>query len=449
MSVPGGRSVLLSVISAVMACSMAVGSMAVAAGAATKGPPSPTSSLQCAPGLGTGSPGVTSKQINVAAVSTLTGPLSADFAALVPGAEAYFDTVDAHGGVNGRKIVLAHSLNDVGTGTRFESETHVAIDQDNAFAVLVSSYWFTPTYFTSTCTPTYGFNVTGDWTAAPNLFAAGGSVENYASTAPSIAYLAKTLKVKSLAALAYGVSSSSDACKADVTALRKAGFTISYSDLELTPLNPNLVPDVQRIRDAGSGLIVSCLTVNGNIALSRDIKLYGLHVKQLWQTVVSQSVVNKDSKLIQGVYFRVTNVPLQANVKFPGTYPGLAAYLSAMKRYEPTYLGDNTALQGWESAALLAAGIKAAGSHLTQANVVKATNQLTTFTANGINTPMNWTRTHTYSTAPFCSAFVQVQGTKLQPVLGKGKQVFLCFGSTAKRSTPVPTLPGAPGPAEG
>ena len=42
MSVPGGRSVLLSVISAVMACSMAVGSMAVAAGAATKGPPSPT-----------------------------------------------------------------------------------------------------------------------------------------------------------------------------------------------------------------------------------------------------------------------------------------------------------------------------------------------------------------------------------------------------------------------
>ncbi|MGO9457371.1 MAG: ABC transporter substrate-binding protein, partial [Acidimicrobiales bacterium] len=335
-------------ISAVAVFSMAVGSMTVAAGATTKGPSSPTSSLQCAPGLGTGAPGVTSKQINVAAVSTLTGPLSADFAALVPGAEAYFDTVDAHGGVNGRKIVLAHSLNDVGTGTRFESETHVAIDQDDAFAVLVSSYWFTPTYFASTCTPTYGFNVTGDWTTSPNLYAAGGSVENYASTAPSIAYLAKTLKVKSLAALAYGVSSSSDACKADVTALKKAGFTISYTDLELTPLNPNLVPDVQRIRDSGSGLILSCLTVNGNIALSRDIKLYGLHVKQLWQTVVSQSVVNKDSKLIQGVYFRVTNVPLQANVKFPGTYPGLTAYLSAMKRYEPSYLGDNTALQGWE-----------------------------------------------------------------------------------------------------
>ncbi|MGO9456538.1 MAG: hypothetical protein ACLP62_05755, partial [Acidimicrobiales bacterium] len=103
----------------------------------------------------------------------------------------------------------------------------------------------------------------------------------------------------------------------------------------------------------------------------------------------------------------------------------------------------------WESAALLAAGIKAAGSHLTQANVVKATNQLTTFTANGINTPMNWTRTHTYSTPPFCSAFVQVQGTKLEPVLGQGKQVFLCFGSTAKHSTPVATIEGAPGPAVG
>jgi branched-chain amino acid transport system substrate-binding protein len=441
--------VTTAVAALVMAgCSIAVAGGA-AAGAAAKSSSSPTSSLQCPPGLGTGAPGVTPTQINVAAVSTLTGPLSADFAALVPGAEAYFDTVDAHGGVDGRKIVLADNLNDVGTGSRFETETHTAIDQDHAFAVLVSSYWFIPTYFASTCTPTYGFNVTGDWTTSPNLYAAGGSVENYRSTAPSIAFLAKQLKVKSLATLAYGVSSSRDSCQTTMTSLHKAGFTVSYSDLQLTPLNPDLAPDVQRIRQSGAGLIVSCMTVDGNIALSRDLKLYGVKVKELWLTVINQTVLNKESSLIQGVYFRVENVPLDANRKFPGTYPGLAAYLSAMHRYAPAYTSDNTALQGWESAALLVAGIKAAGKDLTQANVVKMTNTLTAFTANGINTPMNWTRTHTYSTPPFCSAFVQVRGKVLEPVLGQGKQVFVCFGSTPKHSTPEPTIRGAPGPHVG
>ena len=134
------------------------------AGAAVKqnGGVSPQSSLQCAPGLGTGSPGVTPTQVNIAAISTLTGPISAGFSAVVPGAQAYFNTVNAHGGVNGRKINLAYNLNDLGTGSRFGTETHTAIDQDHAFAVLASSYWFSPTYFAATCTPTYGFNVTGN-----------------------------------------------------------------------------------------------------------------------------------------------------------------------------------------------------------------------------------------------------------------------------------------------
>ncbi|HMK63665.1 MAG TPA: hypothetical protein VK386_08605, partial [Acidimicrobiales bacterium] len=61
----------------------------------------------------------------------------------------------------------------------------------------------------------------------------------------------------------------------------------------------------------------------------------------------------------------------------------------------------------------------------------------------------NWKRTHTLVTAPFCTAFVQVVGDKLEPVLGKGKQVFLCFSGTPKHPTPVATKPGTPGPAVG
>ena len=104
---------------------------------------------------------------------------------------------------------------------------------------------------------------------------------------------------------------------------------------------------------------------------------------------------------------------------------------------------------GWESAALIVAGIKAAGKDLTQANVVKATNKLTTFTGGGLRTPTNWQTTHTSVSAPYCNAYVQVVGKKLEPVLGQGKQVFVCFTGTPKHPTPVATKKGTPGPAVG
>src|SRR5579875_2056031 len=145
--------------------------------------------LQCPAGTGTGAPGVTRTQIKVAAISTLSGILAADFGSLVPGLRAYFDTVDAHGGVDGRKIVPAYNLDDAGLSSQFQAATHTAIDQDHAFAVAVSSLWFTPGYFVSTCTPTYGFNVTGNWAGPPNLFASGGSTETFGTVAPFVSYL--------------------------------------------------------------------------------------------------------------------------------------------------------------------------------------------------------------------------------------------------------------------
>src|SRR5580700_10200534 len=51
-------------------------------------------------------PGVTSTEITTGAISTLTGPLAADFNGVVPGIKAYFDMINAQGGVNGRKLNL-------------------------------------------------------------------------------------------------------------------------------------------------------------------------------------------------------------------------------------------------------------------------------------------------------------------------------------------------------
>ena len=69
---------------------------------------------------------------------------------------------------------------------------------------------------------------------------------------------------------------------------------------------------------------------------------------------------------MQGVYFNIAHVPFTAPTSL---YPGLKLYLTAMKKYEPKYVDDEVAIQGWESAALFVQGLKAAGNNPTQASV--------------------------------------------------------------------------------
>ncbi len=404
-------------------------------------------SLRCPAGLGTGAPGVTSTEIKVAAISTLSGILAADFGSLVPGIEAYFDMVDAHGGVDHRKIELAYDLDDAGLSSQFETDTRTAVDQDHAFAVAVSSYWFTPSFFVATCTPTYGYNVDGNWAGAPNLYGAGGSVLTLKTIVPAVAYLIDRTHSKSVAILAYDVSTSSDLCRTTGDRLRAAGYHVSFTNLDVTPIDANLTPDVQRIQRAGADFIVSCMTVTGNVSLARDVRQYGLHVHQLWFDGADATVVKKYEHLLQGVYFNVQNVPETAASLYPGVYPGLQTYLAAMRRYAPGYADNALSLDGWESASLMVAGIRAAGSHLTQASVVAATNHITDFTAGGLQESVDWETAHFVATRLSCSAFEKVEGTAAVPVFGKGKEVFLCFRtSDVRHAEPVPTPPGTPGP---
>ena len=68
---------------------------------------------------------------------------------------------------------------------------------------------------------------------------------------------------------------------------------------------------------------------------------------------------------MQGVYFATYHVPFTAPTSL---YPGLTLYLQQMKKYEPDYVYNELAIQGWESAALFVQGVRAAGrrSHVGQ-----------------------------------------------------------------------------------
>jgi branched-chain amino acid transport system substrate-binding protein len=392
-------------------------------------------------------PGVTSNSITVGTISTQTGPIASNFASLIYGERAYFDWVNASGGINGRKIDYKYPLDDAGSGTTFNQLASTLINQDHVFAITgVATASFAPNYFVEAKIPTYGYNVTGNWAGPPNLFAAGGSVLFYGAEGPEMTYVAKKIHAKSVGLLAYGIASSAAGCQAGAKGLASAGYKVSYTDYNIPYPGTTVATDVQRMKQAGVNLVISCMDVKGNINLARAVQQYGLKTSQLWLNGNDTSTLLANKSLMQGVYFDIQHVPFSAPTSI---YSGLKLYLTEMKKYEHNYVGDEVALQGWESASLFAEGVKLAGNNLTQANVIAQTNKLTAFTANGLSSPVNWKSAgHSGGLPPYCSAYIQVKGTQYVPVFNTGKNVFNCFESASSKKGPVFPLPaGTPGPS--
>ena len=392
-------------------------------------------------------PGVTSNSITVGTISTQTGTLAANFSSLIYGEKAYYAYINAQGGVNGRKINYKYALDDGGNPTTFNQLANTLINQDHVFAVTgVATAFFSPNLFVESEIPTYGYNVTGNWAGPPNLFAAGGSVEYYPAGAPEDAYVSRQTKSPSIAFMAYGIAASAAACQSEQNALTAGGYKVSYSDLKVAYPGSTVATDVQRMRQAGSNMVISCMDVQGNVSMARAIKQYGLKMTQLWFSGNDQSTLDQNQSLMQGVYFGIAHVPFTAP---QSTYPGLKLYVTQMKKYEPKYVNSEIAIQGWESAALFVQGVKMAGNNLTQANVINEDNSLTSFTAGGLTSPTNWKSAgHSGHAPPYCTAYIKVSGDQYVPTLNKGKNVFNCFESTNVHKDPVfPLPPGTPAPA--
>jgi ABC-type branched-subunit amino acid transport system substrate-binding protein len=392
-------------------------------------------------------PGVTANSITVGTISTQTGPIASNFSSLIYGERAYFDYIDASGGINGRKIDYKYALDDAGSGTTFNQLASTLINQDHVFAITgVATASFAPNYFAEAKIPTYGYNVTGNWAGPSNLFAAGGSVLFYGAEGPEMTYVAKKTHATSVGLLAYGIASSAAGCQAGAKGLASAGYKVSYTDYNIAYPGTTVATDVQRMKQAGVNLVISCMDVLGNINLARAVQQYGLKTSQLWLNGNDKSTLLANKSLMQGVYFDIQHVPFSAPISI---YPGLKLYLTEMNKYEPNYVEDEVALQGWESASLFAEGVKLAGNNLTQANVIAQTNKLTAFTANGLSSPVNWKSAgHSGGLPPYCSAYIQVKGTQYVPVFNTGKNVFNCFESASSKKGPVFPLPaGTPGPS--
>jgi ABC-type branched-subunit amino acid transport system substrate-binding protein len=390
--------------------------------------------------------GVLSNRIVVGALASETGPLPADFAPVVTGAKVYLDMVDSQGGVDGRRIDLADTLDDQSSPSIDATQARNLVDEDHVFAVVAVA---TPSFsggsfLAANDVPTFGLNVNSQWMDGPSLYGNNGSYVNFTGPNLEAVYLAEQHQSHAVAVLAYNVAQSQQGCQGVVNGLHRYGVPVAYEDLSIPAPATDLHADVTRMQQAGVDMVVSCMDLGGDILLAQTMQQADMTgATQMWFDGYDESAITEYTSAMQNVYFTEPNVPFEVTQLDPGTYPGMDQFEAMLKRYAPGTEPSEAALAGWTSADLFVSGLRAVGRDVTRSRLVHALNELSDFTADGILAPVDWTIAHKAVIGPLnCNALIQARGDRFVPVYGTPPSVFTCFPSPPPAAPPItPIVP--------
>lgn len=387
--------------------------------------------------------GVTSTSITVGGIASVTGPLPQDFAPVFDGATAYFDMVNAGGGINGRMIKYPYRLDDESSPSVDVQQAHTLVQSDHVFAVVgVGTPSFAgAAYLADNDVPTFGYNVNPEWSDGPSLFGYDGSFIDFEHPGPEPAYLAEQVHATKVGIIAYNLSQSSDGCVGVANTMKKFHIAVEFEDLSITPPAIDLSADVERMHARGVDFVASCLDLSGNLVLARALQAGGMSkVTQYWLDGYDESAIRSSASLMDGVYFLLSHVPFESGTSQPAKYPEMALYLRELHKYFPGDLPSEPSLAGWVSAEMFSDGLKAIGRDVTRARLIDALNALTDYTG-GLVAPIDWKAEHTSLGPVDCNVFVRAEGTTFVPVFGSRTTVFTCFKYPQPSADAVAVVP--------
>jgi ABC-type branched-subunit amino acid transport system substrate-binding protein len=242
-------------------------------------------------------PGITSTTITIGSHQPLTGPAAPGYSEIAPASNAYFQYVNAHGGVYGRKIVYKY-LDDGYNPTTTASVVRQLVLQNNVYAV-----------FDGLGTPTH-LAVINFLNAekVPDVFVASGcDCWNAPTTAPYTfgwqldyiregkilgQYVAQHFKGKKIGYFYQDDEFGMDGVKGLDYEIPKS---MVVSRQSYNPTNVNIAPQVAALRASGAQVVVS-FSIPAFTAL---LKLTGLKLSYTPQLVVSN--VGEDPITLAGL----------------------------------------------------------------------------------------------------------------------------------------------------
>jgi branched-chain amino acid transport system substrate-binding protein len=333
--------------------------------------------------------------IKVALVSDFTGDLQV--ASNTVGAIAYFDTVNAQGGVDGYKIAVSDfdtqsNPSNAATAMRAAIGSHPTAIVGSSF-VLGGGLPLAA----QSGLPVVGDGFAPGYSGQKNLFPTFGNeagavsdfefaaAKKYAG-ASKIALLGSSLYASDLQLL--------------VGDAPKAGVDLVMQDLTL-PLVPNsaqILAAAQQIKASGAQA-VAAIGVEGLAEFQIDLNQLGAHV----HVISSDFYPGTTSE--NGLFYSEP----WANQYVTGN-TGVKEYTTALKRFGGGKILASSSFGPvrYAEAALLVQGLKAAGPPFTKKKVIAALSKVKNFTADGLIQPVSFPEYQKASVAARCASVLEV-----------------------------------------
>jgi len=376
-------------------------------------------------------PGVTDTEIRVGGVASVTNPLGGKFGDAFEGTKAYFDMINASGGIYGRKLVLAAERDDKTGGNKVEVEA--LLTQDQVFAVLpVATLLFTGAdTLVAQGVPTFGWTINPQWQGSKeeprsNLFGQAGSFLCFNCASPTLPWLAKRVDAHKIGVLAYTVAESADCADGVKASFDKYGAAadaeVVFMDKSLAFGTADLSVQVSKMKQAGVDLVTTCIDTNGVVTLAKEMKKQELDAVQFLPNAYDHEFLDEFGDLFEGSFVRTDFVQFEAK-----EHPkGLKTYLDQIEEagLEPS----ENSLVGWLNADLFVTGLREAGPRFSRQKVIDGINKLRDYDADGIIGGVDWTKLHTSVAKPgeSCQFLSQIRDSKFDPVLSKPGKPFVC-----------------------
>ena len=402
---------------------------------------------------GPSTPGVTGTTIRVGGIASPTSVLNVPYVDGFDGAKAYFDRVNARGGVFGKKLELVAQLSDQGAPSGNIRAVRSLVEERNVFAVLpvMTNNFAGAKYLSDRRIPTFGLNVDPGWCGTiadveaiqtaileagrltdqcprSSLFGERGSFLCFRCPNPGPSFVALRNHARKAAIFTYSAPSSKLCAEGLEASFARYGIDVVFEDTTLPFGFTDASADAAGVKDHGAQVIATCMDFGGAFRLTRQ-----LHDAGVGDLVVvapegyGPATIAKYGRALDGWFFGLGFTPWEGKHLPPGT----RAYLAAMKARGR--LPTEQSQAGWINAALLVEGIKKAGRSFTRASVVDAINHIDDFTAGGILPGVDWTPVgngHGVASGPTraaCATYVEAVHGRFVPRYGKPGQPFVCF----------------------
>ena len=382
-------------------------------------------------------PGVSSTEIDVGSITSKTNPIGGDNVLLNDGIKAYFDKVNADGGIWGRQLKLKTELDD--NTVQNQNVTQELLAQNNTYAVFEAVELFSGSKLLAKAgIPTFGWNINAEWAGPTNFFPNIAPIcfgKTCSSIGKALPWVIKQVGAHKIALVGYNVPQSADAITssgAEITKFSKdIDAKVVYQDVSLMFGQTDYSAQVAKMKSSGADFLVTGLDFNGDFAIAKEMQRQGILNKVTFfhPNLYNRAFVAKNAAIFEG---GIVLVDVLAAEHQPAP-PALQEYLDYAQSHNVTI--TEMTEQGWIAARQFVDALKAAGPNFTWSNLINAWNQQKNYVNSGLVAPIDWTKQHADPAASVanrnplqCVNFVKIHDGKFVGIYdGGGAKPWVCF----------------------